>query len=184
MELGASLTAAGEAIADLGAALGSTPPRLTHSVFDDILRTQGGLSARVEAVIGAIVDMGWLNIVQDTLGTDMERPLTDEVEGVLLPLRWSTAHHHVAPRASQLQVPAGGLATPRRSDGLASLLEVVSCVPSAMTYELRIMSNVPSSPEDLTAYLTARSASHFTRSRASPPRARVAPLRLPCTTTP
>lgn len=112
---------------------------MAHSIFEVILRTQGGSPARAESVLGPVGMMGWLTVVQDTLGIDLAGVLTDEVEGVLRPLDCSTAHYHVAPPASNLQAPAGGPATPRRSDGLASLLEVASRTPSAVGSDLRFM---------------------------------------------
>jgi hypothetical protein len=141
------------ACAKLGKALGTLPCNMTREVYDELLAVKGSV-AGAESIFRGVLMMGWLGRVMDALGLDLEEALVDEVGDMLRPLGWSTGRHAVGAPSDPVQVPAPG--PPRRKDGFISRLEFLSCVPSALLYDIRATSGVPSEKHALAEYLESR----------------------------
>jgi hypothetical protein len=126
------------AVTDLGVALGPTPCEMKRSVYDNLTAVYN--SSDVEWIMLATCMMGWLNRFMHVVGVDLEEALVDECRPQLEKHGWNTGNHAICPPLDFLQEPSP---KPLRGDDLGSVLTILANTPSAMVYDVRMLSGTP-----------------------------------------
>lgn len=150
-EGGDALGPDGQALVDVGEALGRMPGALTDELRAAL--RQRFAPDVVEWLVLSAGMMGFLNKVMDALGVELERAVVDEVAPLVQPTGWSPGDHEVAGASGRERLPG--------PDSLGAKLSVIKHLPAALRQNWRRTRGVPSSWPQAGEYLFSLAGYRF-----------------------